>query len=204
MPILGSSASQSGRTPGQPTSVSATAGDAQAVVSFTVPAYTGKGTVNYTATSSPGGFTASGSSSPLTVTGLSNGTAYTFTVRATTAGVQGSASSASASVTPVLPSYALSQTFNSSGTYTVPAGKTKVAAFVIGGGGGGTGGKSRTGNSDGGGGAGGGGGATVGFSEYSVSAGQEFTITIGSFGNGGSGGTTPGLGNSGGATSFGN
>ena len=32
--------------------------------------------------------------------------------------------------------YELSQTFNTSGTYTVPAGKTKVAVYVIGGGGG--------------------------------------------------------------------
>ena len=35
MPIIGSSASQSGRAPGVPTSVSATAGNAQSVVSFT-------------------------------------------------------------------------------------------------------------------------------------------------------------------------
>ena len=103
MPVLGSSASQSGRAPGVPTSVSATVDNAQSVVSFTAPAYTGKGTVSYTVTSSPGGFTATGASSPLTVTGLSNGTAYTFTVRATTAGVTGTASSASASVTPVVP-----------------------------------------------------------------------------------------------------
>jgi hypothetical protein len=95
MPIIGSSASQSGRVPGAPTSVSATAGNAQAVVSFTVPAYAGKGgTVSYTATSSPGGFTASGASSPLTVTGLSNGTCYPFTVSASVKGVNGNASSA--------------------------------------------------------------------------------------------------------------
>ena len=71
MPIIGTSASRSGGTPTAPTSVSATAGNAQAVVSFTAPAYAGKsGTLSYTATSSPGGFTATGNSSPLTVTGL--------------------------------------------------------------------------------------------------------------------------------------
>ena len=103
MPILGSSASQSGRTPGVPTSVSATAGDAQAVVSFTAPAYTGKGTVSYTATSSPGGLTASGASSPLTVTGLTNGTTYTFTVTAANAAATSVASTASTSVTTSAP-----------------------------------------------------------------------------------------------------
>lgn len=226
MPILGSSASQSGRTPGQPTSVSATAGDAQAVVSFTVPAYTGKGTVNYTATSSPGGFTASGASSPLTVTGLSNGTAYTFTVRATTAGVQGSASSASASVTPALPAYALSQTFNASGTYTVPSGKTQVAVIAIGAGGGGGGSPSGNhanvrdpenkieGSFSGG---GGGGGSVAYFTDYAVNSAQTFSVTVGSGGSAGNGGaglgnanvpdgsSNPGnSGNAGGQTSFSN
>jgi len=118
MPIIGSSASQSGRVPGAPTSVSATAGNAQAVVSFTVPAYTGKsGTVSYTATSSPSGFTASGASSPLTVTGLSNGTSYTFTVSASVNGVNGNASSASSGVSPVNPPTVTGGTLSSDATY---------------------------------------------------------------------------------------
>jgi len=214
MPILGSSASQSGRAPGQPTSVSATAGDAQATVTFTVPAYTGKGTVNYTATSSPGGFTASGSSSPLVVTGLSNGTSYTFTVRATTAGVQGSASSASASVTPALPAYALSQTFNASGTYTVPSGKNHMAIIVVGAGGGGGGGSpfdsAKTGQSEGPmGGGGAGGGYIVSAKEYPISNGQTYSVTIGAAGNAGNTVNSPAssgsnAGNAGGQTLFSN
>jgi hypothetical protein len=36
----------------------------------------------YTVTSSPGNMTATGTSSPITVTGLTNGTAYTFTIKA--------------------------------------------------------------------------------------------------------------------------
>jgi hypothetical protein len=51
-------------------------------------------------TSSPGGKTASGADSTITVTGLTNGTAYTFTVRATNAFGNGPWSSHSKSVTP--------------------------------------------------------------------------------------------------------
>jgi hypothetical protein len=87
--------------PGAPTIGTATAGNAQATVSFTAPTSDGGSPItSYTATSSPGGLIATGASSPLTVTGLSNGTAYTFTVTATNAAGTGSASSASNSVTP--------------------------------------------------------------------------------------------------------
>ena len=180
MPIIGSSASQSGRTPGTPTSVSATAGDAQAVVTFTVPAYTGKGTVSYTVTSSPGGLTASGASSPLTVTGLTNSTAYTFTVTASSSSIASAASSASGSVTPVVPIvYALSATYNAGGTYTVPSGKTKIAFFMIGGGAGGASGSDTATNSSGAGGTGGDGGRSVAVKDYPTNAGTSYTITIG-------------------------
>jgi len=90
--------------PDPPTGVSASAGNAQATVSFSAPANNGGAAItSYTATSSPGGFTASGSSSPLTVTGLTNGTSYTFTVYATNSVGNSSNSSPSSSVTPVAP-----------------------------------------------------------------------------------------------------
>ena len=87
--------------PGAPTAVSATAGNAQASVSFTAPVPNGGSAVlSYTVTSSPGGLTATGSSSPLTVSGLTNGTAYTFTVVANNATGPGAVSAPSNSVTP--------------------------------------------------------------------------------------------------------
>ncbi|MGB3392398.1 MAG: autotransporter domain-containing protein [Stenotrophomonas sp.] len=87
--------------PGAPTIGTATAGDGQASVVFTAPASDGGSAItSYGVTSSPGGFTGTGASSPITVTGLTNGTAYTFTVTATNAIDTGSASGASNSVTP--------------------------------------------------------------------------------------------------------
>lgn len=81
--------------PQPPTNVTATAGDAQASVSFT-PSATA---TSYTVTASTGQ-TATGTSSPIIVTGLTNGTAVTFSVTASnTAGTSG-ASVASAAVTP--------------------------------------------------------------------------------------------------------
>jgi hypothetical protein len=87
--------------PGAPTIGTASAGDTTATVAFTAPASNGGSAItSYTAKSSPGGITASGASSPITVTGLTNGTAYTFTVTATNAAGTGPASAASNSVTP--------------------------------------------------------------------------------------------------------
>ena len=79
----------------------ATAGDALASVAFTVPSSKGGSAItSYTVTSNPGNITATGSSSPLTVTGLTNGTTYTFAVVATNAVGNSAASAASAAVTP--------------------------------------------------------------------------------------------------------
>jgi hypothetical protein len=90
--------------PDAPTIGTATAGNASAVITFTAPASNGGNAITgYTVTSSPGGITASGASSPITVTGLTNDVSYTFTVKATNSQGDSVASSASNSATPALP-----------------------------------------------------------------------------------------------------
>lgn len=90
--------------PSAPTIGAATAGNAQATVAFSSPASNGGSAItSYTVTSSPGNKTATGTSSPLVVTGLTNGTAYSFTVTATNSVGTSPASTASNAVTPVAP-----------------------------------------------------------------------------------------------------
>jgi subtilase family serine protease len=87
--------------PGAPTNVAAATGDAKVMVSFSLPADNGGATItSYKVTSSPGNVTATGTASPITVTGLTNGTTYTFTVTATNAAGTGPASSPSDAVIP--------------------------------------------------------------------------------------------------------
>ncbi len=205
MPIIGSTAAQSGKVPGSATITGVTAGDGSVSVAFTEPSYKGKGNVSYTVTSSPGSFTGTGSSSPIVVSGLTNGTSYTFTITTSGAsGVGSAASAASSSVAPVPPGYTLYQTFNSSGTFTMPNTATNVRFFMVSGGGGGGPGSSNTGtnkfngvrNGGGGGGTGGGSGI-IGYTtgDTPLTPGANYAVTIGS----------GGIANeSGGVTTFGN
>jgi len=82
--------------------VNATPGRAQAVVSWTAPDNNGGSPITkYTVTASPGGKTVAATGvTTATVTGLKNGTSYTFTVTATNAIGTSPASVASAAVTP--------------------------------------------------------------------------------------------------------
>lgn len=90
--------------PDAPTGVTATAGNASATVSFTAPANNGGSPITgYTVTSSPGNLSATGTSSPVTVTGLTNGLSYSFTVKAHNAAGSSIASFTSSSVTPTAP-----------------------------------------------------------------------------------------------------
>lgn len=71
----------------------------RADVAFTAPGDNGSAILDYTVTSSPGGYTATGASSPISVTGLQSGVAYTFTVKARNANGSSIASPASNSIT---------------------------------------------------------------------------------------------------------
>ena len=105
MELLSAGSGQTASVPGVPTNVSASAGDKRATVSFTPPANDGGAPITaYTATSSPEALTGTCSISPCTVTGLTNGSSYTFTVKAANEVGEGPASAASNSVTPAAPS----------------------------------------------------------------------------------------------------
>jgi hypothetical protein len=86
--------------PAAPTIINVTAGNGKATVSFNVPK-SDLTITSYTVVANPGGVSASGAASPVTVAGLANGTAYTFQVKATSNAGTSPASPASNPVTPV-------------------------------------------------------------------------------------------------------
>ncbi len=100
--------------PNPPTGAVALAGNGDATVGFLAPFADGSPITTYTVTAEPGGATATGTSSPITVAGLVNGTAYTFTVTATNALGASLPSAPSSAVTPV----------------TVPTAPTEIVATV--------------------------------------------------------------------------
>ena len=107
--------------PGSPTGVSGVAGNGEVTVSWTAPADDGGSAITgYAVTASPGGqtCTTTGATSCV-VSGLTNGTAYTFTVVATNEAGNSLPSEASAPVTP-------------SNSTPTPKSLTLVAGFGVG------------------------------------------------------------------------
>lgn len=123
----------SSTVPGVPTIGSATAGNASATIAFTAPASNGGATITgYTATCTAGTASASatGTASPIAVSGMTNGSAYSCSVTAMNS-VGSSAASGSVTVTPTAGAAATSTasvlcphsgsytgTFSSAGTLT--------------------------------------------------------------------------------------
>tara|TARA_R110000868_G_scaffold68352_5_gene202001 strand:+ start:341 stop:1249 length:909 start_codon:yes stop_codon:yes gene_type:complete len=90
------------KVPNAPTIGTATAGGGSASVTFTAPSDVGGGAITgYSVVSTPSGIIGTGASSPITVSGLSIGTAYTFKVFATNAYGPSPLSAASNSATPI-------------------------------------------------------------------------------------------------------
>jgi hypothetical protein len=172
-------------TPGAPTIGTATAGTSNcASVAFTAPGCTGyPATITgYRVVSTPGCFTQTGASSPLVVSGLTTGTSYTFKAQATNATGYGALSAASNSITATVQTCA---SYTTAGTYSwvAPTGVTSVAAVAVGAGGGrvawcceGI--------------AGGGGGALAYANGISVTPGNSYSVTVGAFSVGSSGGAS--------------
>ncbi len=97
--------------PAAPTNVLAVAGNGEATVTFTAPTENGGSPITgYEVTDSSGNAVTTGAASPIVITGLTNGTSYTFTVKA----INGlGKSTASANSNAVIPQ-------KSSGGSTVP------------------------------------------------------------------------------------
>jgi len=144
--------------PSPPTSLVGTPGPGQASIAFTPGANGGSPITSYTMTSNPGNISQSGASSPIIVTGLTNGTSYTFTGIASTAVGNSVDSSPSNSV--------------------IPANAFSLDYLVVAGGGAGGTGQSATNGGTGGGGAGG-----LRTGNLSVSPGTNYTVTVGAGGS---------------------
>jgi len=168
------------KVPNAPTIGTASSASATSVaVTFTAPSDVGGGAITgYSAvaidSSSGATFSGTGSSSPVTVSGLTLGNTYTVKVAATNAFGTGPQSAASNSVTTVAQGQ---QAFTTAGTFSwiAPAGVSSISVVAVGGGGSGCLYLSNYNT--------GGGGGGLGYTNnYSVTAGNSYTVQVGAGG----------------------
>ena len=101
--------------PDSPENISGTMGDGRILLTWTAPNDNGSSITLYTVTSNPGNLTTTSTSTSVVVTGLDNGTPYSFTVTATNSSGESPSSSSSSSVTPMgIPGIPTSLSANSS------------------------------------------------------------------------------------------
>jgi len=158
--------------PAAPTSVTASAGNGQASVSWTAPSVLAQTpvtdyVVQYSNNSGSTWATFSdgtSTSTSATVTGLTNGTAYTFRVAAVNGIGQGAWSTASSAATPS--AFSASAVILTSGTsYTVPSGASTMKVWAVG-----PGGQSGSGLGHAG---------AVAYKTWSVSGGSSVAFSLG-------------------------
>jgi hypothetical protein len=181
--------------PGSPTGVYTNGVEYQkATINFSAPASNGGLAITGYRVTSSGGQVVNGTSSPIIVTGLTNGTSYTFTVQAINSAGPSVASS-STSVTPNIPNVNVILS-RSTGDYTyVPPYTMNVAIMAIGGGSGGGGG-GYTGDTTGG-----GGGGCLYMNSFPVTGGANYPYSFYNVYN--QTGGTGGIGNNGNGTGTG-
>lgn len=160
--------------PGPPTSVTASPSDGSITIAFSPPASFGGSAafLGYVATStSPAGFAGSGgpSATSITVSGLTNGTSYTFSL------VAYNMAGNSTAVTGISATPAIIYKFTSTNLGWVSPITAPVHILAVGGGGGGGGGWTDSGG-------GGGGGGAVQYISTTLTAGKLYNISVGSGG----------------------
>jgi len=103
--------------PGSPVITGVTAGNTSAVVSFNAPTITGSSPIiGYIVVSNPGNIAITAENSPITVNGLTNGTAYNFSVYAVNSQGRSAGSTSSQTVTPTGPGLIGCQVYGPNGT----------------------------------------------------------------------------------------
>ena len=170
--------------PTAPTISSAESASATSISVGFVSSTFGAAPISYIAvvtdSSSGNQFTSSGSSSPLTVTGLTTGNTYTAYVYAINAYGKSANSATISGIVVVAPGQ---QAYTTPGTYTwtCPSGVTSISVVCVGGGGSGGSTNSSISSASPSGGAGGG----LGYkNKYSVVPGTNYTVVVGDGGDG--------------------